>query len=764
MSQPFIHPSVPSSLHSFNSFPSLFLASIHQFDIDVAVTAPITLPLHLHLRVRVRGLAAAVAIRASSAGDAGRAAAVCRRHANADSAATAAVIRRSHNHRDRQRRRHPTRPAGRGRRPQRCARPLADRLAMVGPSPAAFLQLLHCDPALCAATMRLVQQHAPHSLHALAGKNESLPQSQPQPMAAAAVHDPTALSAAVALITGDSSAQSPPVQVESEEAKLIRIGRLRDRALVTDTIAIVLSFLPARERPLLSRIGREWRSAVQQPKLWANAGWRFCHWLMPCAFSASADHCHECAPSPVSSWLRCRIGRVKCSTPQLLHVTPLAALSSFTAVKHLDIVRGNCKHVPSTSAEDIRRALQPLRLLSFGVESFNTAIDLLLLEALLGPVGVSGSGEAGSAPSPASAPLLCLWAPTLTELSVCCSDGFGNQPDTGSLMDSVSRLHWPALRSLSLTIPSFAMPNSTSIVALPRLLMRERTSRLQTLKIATFGVGFAAIESFLATLPLISSSLTELDLQFKLRLTETQSDDWLPGFHLLPSLRVLRCDIHEECLMASAIARSIALAPKLEVLQLYSSYGASEVCEQLGSRCEATSENGSGGVGRDIGGDLGPDRIMIMLRELHLSDCHLRDDELSALALLPQLEHLKCRISVDSVGMLGGLRHLRSLRLSFEGECDDIALQQLSRLQLPQLKSLIIPYLVDSSGIVTIRNGVCHLLEIPSLTRLELPWLSKDQADHLRLIHCASDPVGRRGPFIDATTVLTSRWAGLFDA
>ena len=195
------------------------------------------------------------------------------------------------------------------------------------------------------------------------------------------------------------------------------------------------------------------------------------------------------------------------------------------------------------------------------------------------------------------------------------------------------------------------------------------------------------------------------------------------------------------------------------MLQFYSSYGASEVCEQLGLRCETTSGNGSGGVGSDVSGDLGAERVM--LRELHLSDCHLREDELSALALLPQLEHLKCRISVDSVGMLGGLRQLRSLRLSFDDECDDTALQQLSRLRLPQLKSLIIPYLADSSGMVTVQNGVRHLLEIPSLTRLQLPWLSRDQTALLRLIHRASN---RRGLFIDTVTPLipSSSSVGLF--
>jgi len=95
---------------------------------------------------------------------------------------------------------------------------------------------------------------------------------------------------------------------------------------------------------------------------------------------------------------------------------------------------------------------------------------------------------------------------------------------------------------------------------LPSLLMRERMPLLQTLRIGYAYDCAAAIESFLAALPLISSSLTELDLEFNFRLT-APADDWLPGFHLLPSLRVLRCNIDTEFPTGAAFARSIALAP-----------------------------------------------------------------------------------------------------------------------------------------------------------------------------------------------------------
>jgi len=308
------------------------------------------------------------------------------------------------------------------------------------------------------------------------------------------------------------------------------------------------------------------------------------------------------------------------------------------------------------------------------------------------------------------------------------------------------------------------VPNVAAL--LPSLLMREHMPRLQTLRIGTVyaNCNHGVIESaLLAALPRISSTLTELDLKFTFMLTQAQSDDWLPGFHLLPSLRILRCDFfHPNNHLDSAFARSIALAPKLEVLQLHSESGASEVCEQLQLRCEAASGNGSGGGGGSgAGGGLGTE--CVALRELHLSDGRLSGADLSDLALLPNLEHLKCRVSVGRLGMLGGLRRLRSLELSVGDDCTDAAVQQLSRLRLPHLQSLTFD-LADPSGNVTVRNGARHLLEIPSLTRLQLPWLSADQAALMRLLHRASGP-NRRGLFIDtfAARIPSSRSVGLFD-
>jgi len=127
---------------------------------------------------------------------------------------------------------------------------------------------------------------------------------------------------------------------------------------------------------------------------------------------------------------------------------------------------------------------------------------------------------------------------------------------------------------------------------------------------------------------------------------------------------------------------------------------------------------------------------------------------MAALALLPHLEHLDFQVNADSLRGLSGLRRLRSLRLRANGsDWDDAALQQLSRLRLPHLKSLTLD-LPGSSHTATVLDGARHLLEIPSLTRLRLPWLSRDQAALLRVLNRASN---RCDLFIDTATA-TSRW------
>jgi len=113
--------------------------------------------------------------------------------------------------------------------------------------------------------------------------------------------------------------------------------------------------------------------------------------------------------------------------------------------------------------------------------------------------------------------------------------------------------------------------------------------------------------------------LTELDLDVPLRMENEQSDDWLPELHLLPALRVLRTDIDMwgPPAAAAAFARSVALVPKLEVLQVHSGSNRSNftllVCEQLRLRCEELR-----GVSDGIGQDAAANGLQLRLRKLLL--------------------------------------------------------------------------------------------------------------------------------------------------
>ena len=88
-------------------------------------------------------------------------------------------------------------------------------------------------------------------------------------------------------------------------------------------------------------------------------------------------------------------------------------------------------------------------------------------------------------------------------------------------------------------------------------------------------------------------------------------------------------------------------------------------------------------------------------------------------------------------------------------------MQQLSRLRLSQLESLTVTS-DDYGSRLSVLDGLRHLMEIPSLTRLQLPCASADQVHHLRLLHRVSHPGGRCGISID-TAMVPRRTAGLFD-
>jgi len=53
----------------------------------------------------------------------------------------------------------------------------------------------------------------------------------------------------------------------------MRTDAVRDQALASGVIAIILSFLWAQQRLQAGRICRRWLTALQQPSLWSCSGW-----------------------------------------------------------------------------------------------------------------------------------------------------------------------------------------------------------------------------------------------------------------------------------------------------------------------------------------------------------------------------------------------------------------------------------------------------------------------------------------------------------
>jgi len=121
----------------------------------------------------------------------------------------------------------------------------------------------------------------------------------------------------------------------------------------------------------------------------------------------------------------------------------------------------------------------------------------------------------------------------------------------------------------------------------------------------------------------------------------------------------------------------------------------------------------------------------------------LEADALSDLAALPHLERLECYIQPTNIALLGSLRQLRALRLtldSYEHKWTDAEIRALGELRLPHLESLALESRIScvyrecrdgrDDGVLvsapfsplTTDGGLRHLLLLPSLTHLKLPW------------------------------------------
>jgi hypothetical protein len=124
----------------------------------------------------------------------------------------------------------------------------------------------------------------------VASSAESLPVLSPSISAAvdalliALQDDPSEMALQSVLIT----IQQRLPAVLAAGVKQRRVAAIRNQALIVDTLAMTLSFIPVRERLLVVRVSRIWKAALQQPSLWRGCGWPF-----PRDVAAHPFHCQS---------------------------------------------------------------------------------------------------------------------------------------------------------------------------------------------------------------------------------------------------------------------------------------------------------------------------------------------------------------------------------------------------------------------------------------------------------------------------------------
>jgi len=110
---------------------------------------------------------------------------------------------------------------------------------------------------------------------------------------------------------------------------------------------------------------------------------------------------------------------------------------------------------------------------------------------------------------------------------------------------------------------------------------------------------------------------------------------------------------------------------------------------------------------------------------------------------------------------LAEVARLRSLQLDVS-EWGDADIRALSALPLPHLESLTLLRSIRV-GQLTVMGGLQHLLRMPSLARLRLPWLSEDLSHLLHLLAEQLESTRSRGLIID-TARSSAPVKGFFDA
>ena len=138
---------------------------------------------------------------------------------------------------------------------------------------------------------------------------------------------------------------------------------VRDQALASGVIALVLSFLSAQQRLQAGRICRRWLTALQQPSLWSSSGWH-------CPDAEGWQKIH--LPLLVQQ----RLGTLRCGSDWLLFSHLLAKLRRLPQLRRLELTNGAREAVADVSVVTLVLQLVLYTCCLRGIRSLETPPDL----------------------------------------------------------------------------------------------------------------------------------------------------------------------------------------------------------------------------------------------------------------------------------------------------------------------------------------------------------------------------------------------------